>query len=100
MLFRSASSRRTLFGLLDSLDEVVDEDLEIRERVGNVGGLVDLGERLVEDGDDILEELRRRSLRTSLVSSTHKFEEAELTSKMSSMSCSLSLALVKTRRKT
>lgn len=47
--------RRTFFGEFDSLDEIVDESLQIVERVGDVGSFVDLGERFVEDGDDIFQ---------------------------------------------
>jgi len=45
----------TLLDLIASPDEIVDEVLQIAERVGDTSSLVDLGERSVEDGDDILE---------------------------------------------
>jgi hypothetical protein len=54
--------KRTLFDGFDGLDEVVDERLKVAERVGDAGCLVDLSEGSVEDGDDVLEELGRRTL--------------------------------------
>jgi hypothetical protein len=58
---------RTLLSQLDGLHQVLNEGLQVTERIDDVGSLVDLGERLAEDGDNVLEEQRSASLHRALV---------------------------------
>lgn len=52
----------TFFSLFNCLDKVIHKVLQIAQGVRDTSSLVNLSERRVEDGDDILKEIRRGPL--------------------------------------
>ena len=71
---REEEEKLTFLDLIASPDEIVDEILKIAERVGDASSLVDLRERSVEDGDDVLEQLGSRSLKWKRRTGRPRFE--------------------------
>lgn len=52
----------TLFDLLYSLDQIIDEILQIIQRIRDARRPVHLSKRCIKNRDDILQQIRRKSL--------------------------------------